>query len=129
MEERKYTIDELCEMTGFTRRTIRYYVQEGLIEPPAGRGRGGFYFDSHLRKLQEIKAYQGKRFRLSDIQQVLKRGVRSELPPLREIWVRYPVVEGVEIHVSRDLDEKRRKRVEEVVRLARSILRGGDGDE
>ncbi|MCK4823506.1 MerR family transcriptional regulator, partial [bacterium] len=31
------------------RRTIRYYIQEGLLEPPAGRGRGGFYYDSHLQ--------------------------------------------------------------------------------
>ena len=32
MEDPKYTIQELSELTGFSLRTIRYYVQEGLIE-------------------------------------------------------------------------------------------------
>lgn len=132
METRRYTIDELTEKTGFTRRTIRFYVQEGLIEPPAGRGRGGFYYDSQLAKLQQIKAYQEKGLRLSDIQRVLQAGGASakvEVQPAMEVWVRYPLGEGVEIHASRSLDEKKRKRVEEIVRLARSILTGGDGDE
>ena len=56
MEEKTYTIDELSDMTGYSRRTIRYYVQQGLIGAPAGRGRGGFYYDSHLQKLKEIRA-------------------------------------------------------------------------
>jgi DNA-binding transcriptional MerR regulator len=129
MDDRKYTIDELCEITGLTRRTIRYYVQEGLIDPPAGRGRGGFYFDSHLKKLQEIKAYQGQRLRLSDIQKVLQRGANPPLPSPMEIWMKYPVVDGIEIHVLHSLEESKRKRLEEVVRFARSVLRGEDGDE
>ena len=132
METKQYTIEDLCELTGLSRRTIRYYVQEGLIEPPAGRGRGGFYFDSHLEKLLRIKSLQDKGLRLSAILPVLKK---RELPGApheivaREIWVRYPIAEGVEIHISRDLEEKERKKLDEIVRVARSILKGGDVDE
>jgi DNA-binding transcriptional MerR regulator len=69
MKERRYTIQELSELTGFSIRTIRYYVHEGLIDPPAGRGRGGFYFDSQLNQLKQIKALQEKGMRLSSIVQ------------------------------------------------------------
>ena len=67
----KYTIDELSELTGFSRRTIRYYIHEGLLEPPAGRGRVGFYFDSHLGQLQLIKQLREKEMSLSSIAKYL----------------------------------------------------------
>jgi len=131
METKQYTIEDLCELTGFSRRTIRYYVQEGLIEAPAGRGRGGFYFDSHLDKLLKIKSLQDKGLRLSAILPVLKRRQILEVSDeivTREVWVRYPIAEGVEIHISRDLEEKERKKLDEIVRVARSILKGGDAN-
>ena len=132
METKQYTIEDLCELTGFSRRTIRYYVQEGLIEPPAGRGRGGFYFDSHLEKLLKIKSLQDRGMRLSAILPVLKQrdlpGPPQEIVA-REVWVKYPIAEGVEIHISRDLEEKERKKLDEIVRVARSILKGGGTNE
>ena len=132
METKQYTIEDLCELTGFSRRTIRYYVQEGLIDPPAGRGRGGFYFDSHLDKLLKIKSLQDRGLRLSAILPVLKQRDVLESPQeivAREVWVRYPIADGIEIHISRDLEEKERKKLDEIVRLARSILKGGEVNE
>jgi len=132
METKQYTIEDLCELTGFSRRTIRYYVQEGLIDPPAGRGRGGFYFDSHLDKLLKIKSLQDRGLRLSAILPVLKQRDVLESPQeivAREVWVRYPIADGIEIHISRDLEEKERKKLDEIVRIARSILKGGGTNE
>ncbi len=132
MEIKQYTIEDLCELTGFSRRTIRYYVQEGLLDPPAGRGRGGFYFDSHLETLLRIKSLQDKGLRLSAILPLLKQAELPDKPQdlgAREIWVRYPITQGVEIHISRDLEEKERKKLDEIVRVARSILKGGDVNE
>jgi len=54
--ETRYTIDDLTALTGFSRRTIRFYVEKGLVEPPAGRGRGGFYGEHHLAALRRIAA-------------------------------------------------------------------------
>lgn len=51
----RFTIDDLVTETGLSRRTIRFYVERGLLAPPAGRGRGGFYDMSHLSRLLEIK--------------------------------------------------------------------------
>ncbi|MFZ7110433.1 MAG: MerR family transcriptional regulator [Desulfatiglandales bacterium] len=128
MGQKKYTIEDLCEFTGYTRRTIRYYIHEGLLDPPAGRGRGGFYFDSHLKRLEEIRSFQEKGLKLTAILEALKKGRTPELSGLRELWVKYRVDEGIEIHISRDLEEKKRREIAEIIRLTRSIL-GSEGGE
>ena len=125
MEEKQYTIKDLCELTGYTRRTIRYYIQEGLLDPPAGRGRGGFYFDSQLKRLREIKSLQDKGLKLSTILDVLKKGKEPKLLNSRELWIKYPINQGIEIHISRELEEKERKKIAEIIRVARTIFESG----
>ena len=39
-EQGRYNIDELADLGGVSRRTVRYYVQEGLLPAPLGVGRG-----------------------------------------------------------------------------------------
>jgi DNA-binding transcriptional MerR regulator len=128
MEEKQYTIEDLCDHTGYTRRTIRYYIHEGLLDPPAGRGRGGFYFDNHLRRLLEIKSLQNKGLKLAAIFQVLKKGREPQVLNLRELWIKYPIDRGIEIHISRDLEEKESKKIAEIVRVAKSILASGGAE-
>ena len=77
----------------------------------------------HIRTLQE------EGLKLSQIQVLLSRGERPEPFPLREAWVRYTVCEGVEIHVRMDAEERHGKALAEVVRVARSILKGGSKGE
>lgn len=129
MNEKRYTIEELCEVTGFPRRTIRYYIQEGLLKPPAGRGRGGFYYDSHVNKLLQIHSLQDRGMKLAGIREVLRKGGKPERPCERDVLIRYTVSEGVEIHVSREIEEKKRKQIAEAVRVAKRILEGGNSDE
>ena len=125
MDEKKYTIEQLQDITGYSRRTIRYYVQEGLIEPPAGRGRGGFYFDSHLQSLLQMKSLQDQGLKLADILEYFKQGKEPVQTYHREIWIKYPVNPGIEIHINREIEEKERKKIAEIIRVARSILESG----
>jgi hypothetical protein len=74
----RYGIEELAALGGVTRRTVRYYVQEGLLPSPLGVGRGRHYGPAHLARLQEVKGL---------------------LVP-RSAWTRLEVVPGVELHVS-----------------------------
>ena len=53
-----YNIDELADLGGVSRRTVRYYVQEGLLPAPLGVGRGRHYGRPHLDRLLEVKAWQ-----------------------------------------------------------------------
>ena len=66
-------IDELAERAAVPTRTIRYYTQQGLLNPPRLQGRVGFYDERHLERLRLIKELQEKRFLpLSVIKSVIR---------------------------------------------------------
>jgi DNA-binding transcriptional MerR regulator len=114
MDQARYLIDELCKLTGFSRRTVRYYVQEGLVDPPAGRGRGGYYSDLHAAQLARIRELQDQGYRLDAIRAMIAPppasnttdAVRAPAPApdrsevSRSVWTRHVVAPGVELHVS-----------------------------
>ena len=146
MSGTRYRIEDLCARTGFTRRTIRYYIEAGLLDPPAGRGRGGFYDEGHLRRLVEIRDLQERGLKLRTIQRQLLAGEPAGQAPAgrppaipgvpegaprqagdgREVWARYPVSPGVELLVRGDVEAQAGARLEEAVRLARTLLAGGN---
>ncbi len=49
-----FNIEYLVKETGISRRTIRYYIQRGLLPPPLGNRRGSYYTDEHLTRLKLI---------------------------------------------------------------------------
>ena len=57
-DERCYGIEELADLGGVTRRTVRYYVQRGLLPTPLGTGRGPHYTAAHLERLIHIRTLQ-----------------------------------------------------------------------
>lgn len=124
MEKEKYNIEELAELTGFTRRTIRYYVQEGLIEPPAGRGRGGFYYDSHLKRLLQIKALQEKGMGISSIASLQNKTSSDMASCPRNIMVRYEIVPGIELNVSREVERNEPRKIRKIIQIIKAITKG-----
>jgi DNA-binding transcriptional MerR regulator len=107
--ESRHAIGELAELAGVSRRTVRYYVQEGLLPSPLGVGRGRHYGDEHLDRLLKVKALQEQGRTLDEIRRELSGGVAraaarsvAEAEPAlsREAWRRVAVAPGVELHVS-----------------------------
>jgi DNA-binding transcriptional MerR regulator len=124
-KSKKYTIEEISTLTGFSKRTIRYYIQKNIIGPPSGRGRGGFYYDSHVSDLLKIRSLQKKGLNLSFIKDVLKGterlGVKTDTQIYaRDLRVRYKIIPGFEIDISRSLEEKKSKKIMEIIRLIKS---------
>jgi len=103
-DERCYGIKELAELGGITRRTVRYYVQRGLLPTPLGTGRGPHYTPAHLERLMHIRQLQESGVPLAEIAARLD-GVSPTLvdipavPPERSTWMRFVLAEGVELHV------------------------------
>ena len=124
MERKKYTIEELGELTGYTRRTIRYYVQEGLVDPPAGRGRGGFYYDSHVQQLLQIKSFQEKGIGITAMVSLMQKETPQSDLPSRKVMIRYDIVPGIEVSISREMEIKEPKKVLEIIRVLKSIAQG-----
>ena len=67
MSDERYSIGELAERAGVSRRTVRFYVQRGLLPAPLGRGRGEHYDATHLAAVGRIKALQLAGASLEDI--------------------------------------------------------------
>lgn len=104
----RYPIGELATLGGVSRRTVRYYVQEGLIPQPLGLGRGNHYTADHLEQLLRVKAMQESGRTLDEIRGALgqapsRRGAgkpaREEVLP-RSLWRRIALTPGVEVHVA-----------------------------
>lgn len=129
MEAKKYTIEELTEITGYTRRTIRYYVHEGLLEAPAGRGRGGFYFDSHVKRLLQIKALQDKGMSISAIASLQDSNTSEIVIYPRNVMIRYEVLPGVELNVKREMEIRESKKINEMIRVIKAIAKGDTENE
>ena len=50
-----YSIEELAEETGFDKRLIRSFIEQGLLRGPESKGRYARYTDAHLIRLKAIK--------------------------------------------------------------------------
>jgi DNA-binding transcriptional MerR regulator len=108
MSTHRYTLDELCSLVGLTKRTIRFYMQEGLVNRPEGQKRGSYYLDSHLQQLQQIKAWQKAGYSLDRIRELLEDGATpgETLVPLRaqrgdvQVWSRIHIAPGVELSIE-----------------------------
>jgi DNA-binding transcriptional MerR regulator len=83
MEDGNYSIQELCDQTGLPRRTIHFYVQQGLLPPPSGAGLGATYHETHLLRLQLIPFLRQDGLRLDDIRE---RFQSLKLPDLRRLY-------------------------------------------
>jgi DNA-binding transcriptional MerR regulator len=55
MSPEEYPIRELAERAGVSVRTVRYYIQEGLLPAPDTQGRFASYTEEHLDRLELIR--------------------------------------------------------------------------
>ena len=100
-----FTLDELAGLVDLPRRTVRYYIQIGLIDRPAGVGRGAHYGPRHAEQLVAIKKWQAAGLSLERIRELLApQGEAGLVPPLRprqagtvEVWSHLVVADGVEL--------------------------------
>ena len=101
--DRTFSIEELTEFSGISRRTIRYYVQAGLLKPPQGAARGAYYTRSHLQRLLDIQAWQADGLTLEGIRQRLAAPVQGSVREVRaaiEVWTRLTLSEGIELNLN-----------------------------
>ena len=113
-----YSIVELAQEAQVSRRTVRYYVQRGLLPPPEGKGRGAHYTQRHLQVLQLIKQAQLSGMSLEDVEQegidTISARVLEDMPqerntlisqqnidvlPQMTTWNHIPLFDGVVLQV------------------------------
>jgi DNA-binding transcriptional MerR regulator len=103
--DRRLSLDELSTLTGLTPRTVRYYIAQGLLEPPAGAKRGAHYLRKHLERLLLIRRWTEAGLSLERVRELLAGAPedpprRAAMPGSVEVWSRMTLADGLELHVE-----------------------------
>lgn len=86
MDHRDTDLDlaELSARAGVSTRTVRYYIQQGLLHAPGSRGPGAHYGREHLDRLRLIKRLQREHLPLAEIRRRLESLDPGEIRRLAE---------------------------------------------
>lgn len=169
------TLEELAEQTELPVRTIRYYITEGLLPGPEGRGKAAAYSEEHILRLRLIRLLSQQHMPLAEMHRLLNRLSLIELrtllaeeeqqvrektqvrqspspqeyiggllkkaqatrpesaqnlparapdarkassPPDEEIWRRWEMVPGIELHIKVSVEEQHRSLIERICKIA-----------
>jgi DNA-binding transcriptional MerR regulator len=137
-EDTRFAIGDLADLGGVSRRTVRYYVQEGLLPAPLGVGRGNHYGREHLDQLLRVKALQESGLTLDEIRQSLAgaqpsiAALRDDAPAVpatvaREVWRRFTLAPGVELHLAADVGSPPPAKLQELAEWCRQNLANHGG--
>ena len=108
MTVQTYTLDEISKLIDLPKRTIRYYMQLGLVDRPVGETRAAQYSTRLLDQLIRVKQLSSAGISLERIKDILE-GTPAPIPPrtLRpgDIQVRSQVfiARGVELQIDPEL--------------------------
>jgi DNA-binding transcriptional MerR regulator len=105
-DARTFSIDDLAALAELPRRTVRYYIQVGLVDRPVGLGKGAHYTQRHLDQLLQVRKWQLAGLSLERIGELLRQPDAADgalLPPAPrragtvEVWSHLVVADGVEV--------------------------------
>ncbi len=100
-----FSLDELCALTDLTKRTVRYYVQIGLVNRPEGETRAAKYSPQHLEQLLLVKKWTAAGVSLDRIRELLQGGSapvpeRRPAPGSIEVCSHLHIANGVELVIE-----------------------------
>ena len=150
--EPRYTAADLAARAGTSERTVRFYVAEGLLPKPKGRGRGAHFGPEHLNRLRLIRTIQQAGNDLAMISEYLNElgddpaktaaalqvwEARQEQAEWARTWrerfgvasnvLRYRIAEGVELLIDANA-ARGRKHIADVLRLLRKAFAPDEND-
>ena len=144
-----YKLEELARAADVAPRTVRYYVQRGLLPAPEFKGRDTSYGRGHLSRLRAIKRLDAIEARLAgsseaELDQLARADVlevelpRQAPPPAgsrharasapacgvrqAERWERVVLAPGLELFVKADADPETRRVAREIEALTTGAL-------
>ena len=121
----KLSLQQLSEQADVPGRTIRFYIQKGLLPGPEGEKRGAYYTEGHLAELLRIRQWQDAGLSLEAIAGLLQARHEPPLAPRRpggvEVRSHLVVTDGIELVVA---PERAGLTQEQVRRLFQWVMAG-----
>ena len=139
MESKTYSIDELCVITNLPKRTVRYYIQLGLVDRPVGETKAAHYLSEHLDQLLRVKKLTEARVPLEQIRQLIEAGedevvaTSTRQPGSLEVKTHLYISPGIELLISAEESglkpEQMRELLKTVMRETARIMKVEGGSE
>ena len=139
MESKTYSIDELCVITNLPKRTVRYYIQLGLVDRPVGETKAAHYLSEHLDQLLRVKKLTEARVPLEQIRQLIEAGedevvaTSTRQPGSLEVKTHIYISPGIELLISAEESglkpEQMRELLKAVMRETDRIMKVEGGSE
>lgn len=101
VEQSFFSIEQVAMRTGFTKRTLRYYEEVGLL-PPTGRTEGNYrrYSEADVKLLERIKNLRELLgFSLADIREIIE--AEDERVQLRDAYKHETEVDAKVAQINR----------------------------
>lgn len=133
MQVKIFSLDELCTLTDFPKRTVRYYIQLGLVDRPIGETRSAYYLNAHLEQLLRIKKLTDAGVSLERVREVLSGEVspvseRQRRPGSVDVKSHLFISPGIELQISPEqagmTPEQVRALIKAVMVAAQKVLEG-----
>jgi len=100
----KLSLQQLSDRADVPVRTIRFYIQKGLLAAPEGEKRGAYYTEGHLSDLLRIRKWQEAGLSLDAIADLLQARSEPPVAPARpgavEVRSHLIVSDGLELVVA-----------------------------
>ena len=99
-----FTLDQLSALTDLPLRTIRYYIQLGLVDRHEGDRKHARYTQKHLDQVLQVRAMADQGTPLERIKQLIN-GITTPLPPQKaagdiSVISKVFIASGVELHID-----------------------------
>jgi DNA-binding transcriptional MerR regulator len=116
--EPRFSLDELVDATGVNKRTIRYYIQQGVVPPSAGKGRSAHYTAAHVEAVTRIRDLRDRNLSIDEIRELLDEEATPQHAAQGDVWNRIVLHPALEIHVHGNAPEHVRALVTQVQLLS-----------
>jgi DNA-binding transcriptional MerR regulator len=99
-----FTLDQLSALTDLPLRTIRYYIQLGLVDRHEGDRKHARYTQKHLDQVLQVRAMADQGMPLERIKQLMN-GITTPLPSPKaagdiSVISKVFIAPGVELHIE-----------------------------
>jgi DNA-binding transcriptional MerR regulator len=78
------TLEDLAKHSGLPLRTLRFYIQEGILQGPDTHGKYARYSQQHLDRLELIQRFKNLRLPIQEIRHLLNNMTPEEISQIRQ---------------------------------------------